>query len=128
MRIESSFTTSFKKSWTFTARTRERRSTSWCARSRKLHDPKTFSRAKKRVAPGAIVSSQTKVNQIRAWMISEAAILNFISDNLYEADAQPGRSARRQRGSSASGADSLVVQASRREGVAGIEARLHRKI
>ena len=94
MRSESSFTKSFVKSWTFTARTRERRSTSWCADPRSVTIPGAFSRAKS-VWRQVRLSQQTKVNQIRALEISEAAILNFISDNLYEADAQSGRAARR---------------------------------
>jgi hypothetical protein len=58
-------------------------------RSQKLHDPRTFTRAKN-VWGQLRLSQQAKVDQIRALDICEAAILNFISDKLHVRMRSPG--------------------------------------
>jgi hypothetical protein len=58
-------------------------------RSHKLADPRTFNRAKN-VWRQLRLSQQAKVSQIRALDISEPAILDFISNNLYVRMRSPG--------------------------------------
>jgi hypothetical protein len=58
-------------------------------RSVKLHDAKTFNRAKN-VWQKVRLSQQAKVSQIRALDICEATILDFISNNLHVRMRSPG--------------------------------------
>ena len=66
------------------------KSTTWSKRSRGDHDSEGVCAGPEYLALHGRMSQQTKATQIRALGVSEADILNFLSDNLYARMRTPG--------------------------------------